>query len=95
MQISGWKKQKEFHQYFDNTVGGRFMVKEEKIILYSTKSCPRCSGLKRTLNDKGIDYEVCEDVDKMASLGISSIPVLEINGELLSSAESIRWANAR
>lgn len=71
------------------------MVKAEKIILYSTKSCPRCSGLKRTLKDKGIDYEVCEDVDKMASLGISSIPVLEINGELLSSAESIRWANAR
>ena len=71
------------------------MLNKNKIILYSTKSCPRCSGLKRTLNDKGIDYEVCEDVDKMASLGISSIPVLEINGELLSSAESIRWANAR
>lgn len=94
MKLISSEKKKNYKSV-DNTGGGRFMVNEDKIILYSTKSCPRCNGLKRTLKDKGIDYEVCEDIDKMASLGISSIPVLEINGELLSSAESIRWANAR
>ena len=94
MKLTSSEKKKNYKSV-DNTGGGRFMVNEDKIILYSTKSCPRCNGLKRTLKDKGIDYEVCEDIDKMASLGISSIPVLEINGELLSSVESIRWANAR
>lgn len=67
----------------------------DKIILYSTKSCPRCSGIKRLLDEKNIKYDVCEDIDKMTSLGICSIPVLEVNGKILSSSESIRWANAR
>lgn len=67
----------------------------DNIILYSTISCPRCNGIKRVLDSKGIKYDVCDDVDKMESLGICSVPVLEIDGEILSSSESVRWANAR
>ena len=71
------------------------MSDEENIILYSTQSCPRCSGLKRVLQDKSIPYTLCEDEDLMISKGISSIPALEVNGVILSSSDSVRWANAR
>ena len=65
------------------------------ITLYSTKTCPMCKGLKQVLDRKNIEYKVCEDTDLMISNGISKIPVLEIDGEILSSADSIKWANAR
>lgn len=65
------------------------------ITVYSTKSCPRCTGLKKQLDEKKIPYSVCEDEELMLSKGISSIPVIEVDGKLLSSKESVQWVNAR
>ena len=90
MQISGWKKQKEFHQYFDNTVGGRFMVNEEKIILYSTH-CPKCTILEKKLKDKGVIYDEVNDVDTMIGLGFTEVPVLVVDGKIMGFSEAIKW----
>ena len=56
--------------------------------LYST-DCPKCKVLKKKLNDEGIEFEECTDVDLMQSLGIMSVPVLEIDGERYSFAQSV------
>ena len=62
-----------------------------KIVLYSTKTCPQCNSLKRQLDSKNIDYEVCYDEDLMMSKGIRGIPSLEIDGKILTNVESVRW----
>ena len=42
-------------------------------ILYTTH-CPRCKILKQKLNNSNIEYQECDDIDKMISLNISSVP---------------------
>lgn len=63
------------------------------VTLYST-GCPRCAVLKHKLSENSIEYTESNDIDKMAELGIQSVPVLEVNGELLDFSEAIRWVNA-
>lgn len=60
--------------------------------LYST-GCPQCIGLKAMLDAKGYDYEVCGDVQTMLAMGISAVPMLEVNGTLMSFKEAVQWIN--
>lgn len=62
------------------------------VILYST-NCPRCKILKSKLDKKGITYSVVDDVDKMLSMGMTTMPVLEVDGVRMSFKEAINWIN--
>lgn len=48
------------------------------MILYST-NCPKCFMLERALTKKGVEYTVETNVGKMIALGITSVPVLELD----------------
>lgn len=60
------------------------------VILYST-GCPRCSVLKKKLGEKGIPYTENNSVDEMLELGIMTVPVLSVGGELKNFTDSIAW----
>lgn len=62
------------------------------IILYST-GCPMCRVLKAKLAAKQIGYTEVNDVDKMLALGIETVPVLSVNGELMMFKEAADWVN--
>ena len=62
------------------------------IILYSTR-CPKCRVLDAKLHLADSDFEVCEDIDKMESLGITSAPVLGVDDKLLTFKEAVDWVN--
>ena len=64
----------------------------DKIILYSN-NCPRCKILKKKLNDNKINYEIIDNVDTMIDKGLSTVPVLEINGRMLDFKEAVEWVN--
>lgn len=63
-----------------------------KIVLYST-GCPKCSVLKKKLEAKGIEYTENNQVDEMVELGISHVPVLSVDGELMSFVDANKWVN--
>lgn len=63
-------------------------------IMYSTH-CPMCKGLERILNVLGINYTICTDITIMKELGITRVPVLSVNGELLSYKQAIDWARSQ
>lgn len=63
------------------------------IVLYTTH-CPKCKVLEQKLKDKKVEYCICEDIDKMARLGIESVPVLGINENLIDFGRAIRWVNS-
>ena len=42
------------------------------VTLYSN-GCPRCNVLKKKLDQKGIAYEVNDDVNDMLALGIEQV----------------------
>lgn len=61
-----------------------------EVVLYST-GCPRCEVIKKKLAEKGVSYTECTSVEKMLQMGMSSVPMLEINGDLLSFQEALDW----
>ena len=65
---------------------------ENKVILYSTH-CPRCGVLQKKLTEKNVQYAENNSVDDMTALGIMEVPVLSVDGELMSFAEAVSWVN--
>lgn len=64
------------------------------IKLYSTH-CPKCEILETKLKQKNIQYEECTSIDEMLSKGIETVPVLEVDGQLLDFGKAVRWVNER
>lgn len=64
------------------------------IILFST-GCPRCKVLKSKLDEKGMTYSVVDNVDKMLSMGMTTMPVLEVDGVRMNFKEAINWVNSK
>ena len=62
--------------------------------IYTTYTCPRCKVLKMKMDAKGIPYESITDVDEINSLGIMSVPYMQVDdGELMDFAKANAWIN--
>lgn len=64
--------------------------KKQKVIVYSTPSCPYCTSAKQFLKEHNISYEdidVRKEPDKAREMieksGQMSVPVLDINGTII------------
>ena len=65
-----------------------------EIILYST-NCPKCKILEKKLTEKNIKFTKNNNVIEMSEIGIDQVPVLSIDGEMLSFVEANKWINER
>lgn len=63
-----------------------------RVVLYTTH-CPKCSILEKKLTQKNIEYTECTDIHEMKSKGISAVPWLEVDGEMLDFVAGNRWIN--
>jgi len=63
------------------------------IILYST-GCPRCNVLEKKLNQKNVRYTECNDVAEMETKGISTVPCLDVEGEIMDFGKAVKWVNS-
>lgn len=64
------------------------------IVLYTTH-CTQCTVLKEKLDAAGISYVEVDDVEKMQSLGIDAVPVLQVDGVMMSFATAVEWIKNR
>lgn len=62
------------------------------VVLYST-GCPKCGVLKKKLDERGIQYQENSTVEEMLKLGITSVPVLSIDGKMMDFACAVKWIN--
>lgn len=62
------------------------------IILHST-NCPKCKVLEAKLNLKNIPFQKNTDIDKMEKIGIMSVPMLEVDGEMFDFKRAADWIN--
>lgn len=62
------------------------------VILYST-GCPNCKILKKRLDAVGIKYSEETSIDTIMALGITTVPVLSVNGELLDYRNALVYIN--
>lgn len=60
------------------------------MILYTT-GCHRCRELSLALEEKGIEYEVCTDVQKMLKLGFTMVPMLQVGEDILDYEEAMEF----
>lgn len=60
------------------------------VILYST-NCPRCRIIEKKLQDKGIEFELFNDVDAMIAKGFKEAPKLEVDGVVMDFKEANEW----
>ena len=65
------------------------------IIMYSTQMCPKCKVLKTKLQNKEIDFYEVNNVNIMEKRGIMSVPVLEVDGEMMDFSKAVTWVNGR
>lgn len=63
------------------------------MVLY-TIGCPKCNILESKLKVKGIAFEVVNDKKIMQEKGITTLPVLELDGgEKLTFGDAVKWVN--
>lgn len=60
------------------------------ITLY-TINCPNCKILEERLRLRGIKFETCSDADKMLSMGMSTMPVLEVDNTFMNFQQAFAW----
>ena len=65
-----------------------------KVILYST-GWPKCKVLKAKLDSKEISYDIISDTSVMINKGIETVPVLEVNGNVMDFKTAVDWINER
>lgn len=64
----------------------------ENVILYST-GCPQCKVLKAKLDAKHIQYQLVTDSYTMMTLGMSTVPQLAVEGEIMDFKSAVDWVN--
>mgnify|MGYP004548531087 FL=1 len=65
---------------------------DSKVLLFTTKTCPNCSMIKKVLSDRQIDYEVIdaeENVELSKKYNIVAIPTLVTQDGIYVNASSI------
>ncbi len=66
--------------------------KDSKVLLFTTKTCPNCSMIKKVLRDKQIDYELIdaeENVELSKKYNIVAVPTLVTQDGIYVNASSI------
>lgn len=64
--------------------------------LYSTH-CPKCIMLENKLKQKKVAYELITDFDleEIKAKGFSSMPLLEVDGEIMEFEKALPWVNKK
>ena len=62
------------------------------VTLYST-DCPKCKVLEKKLSGKGIEFNVCKDIEVMESKGLTFAPALEVDNNLMEFGDAVKWVN--
>ena len=58
-----------------------------------TINCPACLVLEKKLAAHNIDFEKITDLDVLATLGLETFPILEVDGVKMGLAAANAWIN--
>ena len=65
------------------------------ITIYTTPTCNKCATLKKLMNEKGILFQECSNLNIFRELNIMSAPYLLVNEELLDFTAAYNWIKAQ
>ena len=59
------------------------------IVLYTTKTCPKCGIVKAKLEAKKIEYTLVDDESILLAKGYDFLPVMEVDDIVMTSLTDI------
>ena len=63
------------------------------MVLFST-DCPQCKVLKMKLEMKGIEFDICHDIQEVIDAGFRRAPILKLDsGEYLNFDQANKFIN--
>ena len=65
-----------------------------KVIFY-TNHCPCCEVLKAKLVEADISFEIMSDTDAMLKMGITHLPMLSFEGNMMNYPAALAWLKER
>jgi|BioPla2DNA2_1021312.scaffolds.fasta_scaffold60479_3 glutaredoxin len=65
-----------------------------EVILYGN-GCPKCRVLETKLKQKGVEFTEISDINTIIEKGYLTVPMLEIDGRILSFTEANTWINEK
>lgn len=63
-----------------------------KVTMYTTH-CPKCKLLTVKLEGLGIEINEVTDVELMKEKGFTTVPMLEVDGNIMDFSAAYKWAN--
>lgn len=63
-----------------------------EIILYTT-GCPKCNILTKKLDEKHLDYKTITDEKIMLEKGLTEVPWLEVDENMMNFSTAVKWVN--
>ena len=64
-----------------------------KVKIYTTPTCPRCQILKNKMKEYDIKFDEVSNLEDLQSLGITTVPYIQIGEELLGFEKANAWIN--
>lgn len=65
-----------------------------RVILYSNH-CPCCEVLAASLNRAAIPYETSTDIQQMLAMGLTHLPMLSVDGNMMNYLAALTWLKER
>jgi glutaredoxin len=62
------------------------------VTLYTTH-CPKCKILLERLEKKNIAFETCEDMKVLVAKGFKTVPMLEVDGQMMDFMQANKWVS--
>lgn len=64
-------------------------------IIFYTINCPKCNILESKLKEKSINFTTVSDEKELISrgLGDKTFPLLEVNGNMMTFSQAVKWIN--
>lgn len=62
------------------------------MIVYSS-NCPKCIILKKKLEQKNINFTESNDFQKLLDVNIKTLPVLEVDNQLLTFNDAVKYVD--
>ena len=63
----------------------------DKLLLYGSDGCPRCSVLRKKMEMAGIEYEETHDIQQLVELGFQQLPILSNGKAYMPFKEALEY----
>ena len=62
------------------------------VVLYTTH-CPKCQILEKKLKQKKLNFIEENNIDEMLKMGLTTVPWLDVDGEMMDFNQANKWNN--